>query len=204
MFTAVLGILSIGLGYYFYEQSKTDPVEYAVEKPRITTIINKTVATGSISPRKKVEIKPQVSGIIEELYIEAGDVVSRGQKIAKVKLIPNQLSINNAKNQVEIAKIRLEEAKRELVSQQEISRKKLDIERARLSYQNASVEEERNRLLFEKNVISEQSYNRFKNDLEITKAAFENTEISATGTLNQFQTEVEIRKQELPHSMGWS
>ena len=50
-----------------------------------TTINKKTVATGSIMPRKEVNMKSQVSGIIEKLYIVAGQQVKQGDVIAKIK-----------------------------------------------------------------------------------------------------------------------
>ena len=193
----ILGVVSIGLGYYFYDQSKKDPVVYEIAKPSINNIINKTVATGSIKPRKEVQIKPQVSGVIDELYIEAGDIVKKGQKLAKIQLIPSQVSINNAQNQVELAKIRRDEAERELARQKQVFGKKLDVENARSSYENALKEEGRNKNLFDQGVISEQEYNRFKLDLELAKAAFENAEILAGNTLKQFEADVDIRKQEL-------
>ena len=193
----VFGILSIGLGYYFYQQSKKDPVVYEIEKPSIANIINKTVATGSIKPRQEVQIKPQVSGVIDQLYIEAGEAVKKGQKIAKIKLIPSQVSINNAQNQVEIAKIRYDEARRELVRQKDVFGKKLDVESARSNFDNAKKEEERNQQLFDQGVISEQEYNLVKRDLEIAKANFDNAEIVAGTTLKQFAADVDIRKQEM-------
>ena len=193
----VFGILSIGLGYYFYHQSKKDPVVYEIEKPSIANIINKTVATGSIKPRQEVQIKPQVSGVIDQLYIEAGEAVKKGQKIAKIKLIPSQVSINNAQNQVEIAKIRYDEARRELVRQKDVFGKKLDVESARSNFDNAKKEEERNLQLFDQGVISEQEYNLVKRDLEIAKANFDNAEIVAGNTLKQFEADVDIRKQEM-------
>jgi len=193
----VLGLLSIGLGYYFYQQSTKDPVVYDIEKPSVANIINKTVATGSIKPRQEVQIKPQVSGVIDELYIEAGEIVKKGQRIAKIKLIPSQVSINNAQSQVELAKIRYEEARRELTRQKEVFGKKLDVESARSNYENAKKEEARNLKLFEQGVISEQEYNRVKLDLEIAKANFDNAEIVAGNTLKQFEADVDIRKQEM-------
>ena len=193
----VFGILSIGLGYYFYHQSKKDPVVYEIEKPSIANIINKTVATGSIKPRQEVQIKPQVSGVIDQLYIEAGEAVKKGQKIAKIKLIPSQVSINNAQNQVEIAKIRYDEARRELVRQKDVFGKKLDVESARSNFDNAKKEEERNLQLFDQGVISEQEYNLVKRDLEIAKANFDNAEIVAGNTLKQFEADVDIRNQEM-------
>jgi len=189
--------LSIGLGYYFYQQSTKDPVVYDIEKPSVANIINKTVATGSIKPRQEVQIKPQVSGVIDELYIEAGEIVKKGQRIAKIKLIPSQVSINNAQSQVELAKIRYEEANRELTRQKNVFGKKLDVENARSNYENAKKEETRNLQLFEQGVISEQEYNRVKLDLEIAKANYDNAEIVAGNTLKQFEADVDIRKQEM-------
>jgi len=193
----VLFILSLGLGYYFYDQSKKDPVIYDIEKPSINNIINKTVATGSIKPRKEVQIKPQVSGVIDELYVEAGQIVKKGQKLAKIQLIPSQVSINNAQNQVDLAKIRYEESQRELTRQKDVFGKKLDVENARSSFENAQKEEGRNKNLFDQGVISEQDYNRFKLDLELAKAAYENAAIVSGNTLKQFEADVDIRKQEM-------
>ena len=193
----ILFVLSLGLGYYFYDQSKKDPVVYDIEKPSIANIINKTVATGSIKPRKEVQIKPQVSGVIDELYVEAGQIVKKGQKIAKIQLIPSQVSINNAQNQVDLAKIRYEESKRELTRQKDVFGKKLDVENARSSFENAQKEEGRNKNLFDQGVISEQDYNRFKLDLELSKAALENASIVSANTLKQFEADVDIRKQEM-------
>lgn len=194
---SVLGILSILLGAYFYNQSNKDPIVYESEKPEMLEIIKKTVATGSIKPRQEVQIKPQVSGVIDELYMEAGEMVNKGQKIAKIKLVPSQININSAQNQVELARIRYEESKRELQRQKDIFERKLDIEGARARYENDLKEFERNEKLLDGGVVSQQTFNEIKRNLEISKADFENAEIIAKNTLHQFETEVDIRNQEL-------
>lgn len=194
---AVLVLMSLGLGYYFYQQNASDPEVYEVEKPSVEDIIKKTVATGAIKPRQEVLIKPQVSGVVEELYVEAGEMVTKGQKLAKVKLIPSEVNINNARSNVELARIRAQEAERELVRQKEVFGKKLDVESARVNYENAKKEEERQKQLLEDGVISEQEYQRFQVDLGVTKAVYDNALIVATGNLKQFEADVDIRKQEL-------
>lgn len=194
---AVLVLFSIFLGVYFYQQNAKNPVVYDTNKPEITDIIKKTVATGSIKPRREVLIKPQVSGVVDELYVEAGEIVQKGQKIAKIKLIPSQISINNAQSQVELSRIRYDEAQRELKRQQEVFGKKLDVESARSNYENAEKEEVRNRQLFEEGVVSELDYNRFKRDMEVSKAAYENAQLLAGNTLQQFEASVDIAKQEM-------
>ena len=194
---ALLVIFSIFLGVYFYQQNAKDPVTYETGKPEITDIIKKTVATGSINPRREVLIKPQVSGVVDELYIEEGAIAKKGQKIAKIKLIPSQISINNAQSQVELARIRYDEAKRELKRQQEVFSKKLDVESARANFETAQKDEERNRQLFADGVVSEQTYNQFKRDMEMTKAAYDNAQLLAGNTLQQFEANVGIAQQEM-------
>jgi HlyD family secretion protein len=93
-----------------YNKSKQKPVVYTTEKPFITTIIKKTVATGSVIPRKEIEIKPQVSGIVEEIYVEAGKKVNTGDVIAKVRIIPDLVNLNNAEGRLERARIALDDA----------------------------------------------------------------------------------------------
>ena len=193
----VFGILSIVLGVYFYNQSKKDPVSYETEKPIVTDIIKKTVATGAVKPRKEVQIKPQVSGVVDQLFVEPGQMAKKGDKIARIKLVPNQLNINNAQSSVELARIRYEQAKRELNRQKEVFRKKLDVETARANFENAKQEDERNKKLFADGVISEQAYQQVKRDLKIAKAEFDNRELLSTNNLKQFEEEVDIRKQEL-------
>ncbi len=194
---SVIVVASIGLGIYFYKQSKRDPIVYQVEKPLVTDIIKKTVATGSIKPRKEVLIKPQVSGVVEELYVEAGEIVEKGQKLAKIKLVPSQININSAQSSVELARIRYDEARRELARQKEVFNKNLDVESARASFENAQKEEERQRDLYDSGVISEQEYNRFKLDLELRKTEYENAQIVSTNSLKQYEAEVDIRKEEM-------
>lgn len=195
--TAVIGIFSIALGVYFYNQSNKDPVVYEVNKPSVTDIVKKTVATGSVKPRLEVNVKPQVSGVIDELFVEAGNLIKKGEKLAKIKLVPSQVNINNAQNGVELARIRYNEAKREWDRQKNIFQKKLDVETAKANFANAKKEEARNRRLFTDGVISEQNYNRYKLDMDLAKAEFENAKILANSTLKQFEADVDIRKQEL-------
>jgi HlyD family secretion protein len=96
---------------FLYEKSKKKPVVYQTEKPFMTNIVKKTVATGSVTPREEIEIKPQVSGIIEEIFVEPGNRVTKGSVIARVRIIPNMLELNNAESRKERAQIAYDDAK---------------------------------------------------------------------------------------------
>lgn len=186
-----------GLAYYFQTKDGNDMQNTELTKATIDNIIKKTVATGSIKPRKEVNIKPQVSGVVDRLYVEAGNVVKKGDKIARIKLVPSQVNINNAQSSVQLASIRFKEAQRELDRQRNVFSQKLDVENAKVSFENAEKEEERQKALFADGVISEIEYNRFKLDLNLQKATLENAKISANNNLKQFESEVDIRRQEL-------
>lgn len=96
--------------YFLYSKSEKPPVVYKTEKAVKMNIIRKTVATGSVIPRREVFIKPQVSGIVDEIYIVAGKMIKKGDVIAKVRIIPNMVNLNEAESRVNRAKISLDQA----------------------------------------------------------------------------------------------
>lgn len=106
----IILVVFVGTIAYLYKKSQAKPVIYETTTAKINSIVKKTVATGKVVPRKEIEIKPQVSGIISELYIEAGQKVKKGDMIAKVRIIPNMVNLNEAESRVNRAKISLENA----------------------------------------------------------------------------------------------
>jgi HlyD family secretion protein len=111
----VLLILLLGSAaytfYFLYNKSKPVLIEYNTEKTIITNIIKKTVANGTIVPRKEVLIKSNVSGVIEKIFVLAGSKINKGDAIAQVKIIPDMLSVNGAESRIERAKLANENAK---------------------------------------------------------------------------------------------
>ena len=97
-----------GALYYLYQKNQEDPITYETETPTTETITKKTVATGSIVPKDEVLIKPNISGIIDEIYIEAGNQIKSGDLIAKIRVIPNVSTLQSARNAVQTAKIALD------------------------------------------------------------------------------------------------
>lgn len=124
----------VGTGYFLYQKSEEPPIIYETDAPFKTDIVKKTIATGSIVPRKEVALKSQVSGVVERLYLEEGAIVKVGDLVAKIKIIPNLIALNSAQAQLDGIKINFENAKKELKRQKE---------------------------LFDTNVISEFEYNQF-------------------------------------------
>lgn len=140
----VLLLIVIAFGgsmYYLYSKNSEDPVVYETEQASTKTIIKKTVATGSILPLEEVLIKPNISGVIEEVFVEGGDYVKSGDLICKIKVVPNLNALNTARNSIDEAKIALDDQNRNLQRQKSLFEKgvisQVDLERAQVSYDQA-------------------------------------------------------------------
>lgn len=137
----VIAVTFVGALYYLYQKNQEDPVVYETEQPTEQTIVKKTVATGKIVPKEEVLIKPNISGIIDEIFIEAGDRVEEGDLIAQIRVIPNVSSLQSAKDAVATAKINLDNEKKNYDRQKELYNKGVisanDFDNAETAYKRA-------------------------------------------------------------------
>ena len=169
---------------YFIKTNDKSAIIYETKTIINTSIEKKTVITGKVIPEDEVEIKPQIQGIIDALFVEEGDKVKTGDLLAKIKVVPNEQNLNAAEGRVANSKIVLK---------------------------NAQIEFKRNKNLFDKGIISKQDfdnvqlrYNQSKldvsnavSDLQIIRlgskggAASANTNIRATvpGTVLEIPVE---------------
>lgn len=140
----VVVLFFIGTFVFLYNNSKDKEDSFATVTPSTQTIERSTVLTGKIEPRDEIEIKPQISGIISEILVEAGDHVNEGDVIARIKVIPEASQLSSAQSRVAQAEIDLADAKakfnrdKELFGKDVISRQ--DYEDSEKTY-NKAVEE---------------------------------------------------------------
>lgn len=113
-------VVFIGTAVFLYNKSQEAPVVYETTTPFITDIVRKTIATGKILPRKEIEIKPQVSGVVDQLFVEAGMTVAKGDLLARIELIPDMEHLNSAESQLEAALINFKNAEAEMLRQQQL------------------------------------------------------------------------------------
>lgn len=185
---AVIVILFVLGIRYIYLKDKKDPVVYKVEKPYIHTIIKETVATGSIVPKEEVLIKPNISGIIAEIFVEAGEYVEAGDLLAKVKVVPNISSLNSAKNNINSQKTQVETARMALSNQENIyNRQKELFEKGVISaneFDTAQLSYDQSKQRYKQEQISlvnaRQNYDIVKTGTTSGMGAAANTEIRAT------------------------
>lgn len=104
----------LGSFAYLYQKSKAKSVVYTTESPQVKDITKKTVATGSVTPRQSVDIKPKITGVISQLDVDAGALVKKGDALGTVQIIPDAQTVNAAEAGVRTAQISEDNAKREL------------------------------------------------------------------------------------------
>ena len=130
--------------WFLWQKSRPVVKKYQIEEVKFGTIEKRTVATGKVDPRNEILIKPQMSGIISEVYKEAGDHVNAGDVIAKIKVIPDMMSLNSAESRVSRAEIAFEQTKKnyerdtKLYADKVISRE--EFEKTQLQYNNEKEE----------------------------------------------------------------
>jgi len=109
---ALLAAAVLGTFWFLWKKSRPVVKKYEIEVVKQGDIQKRTVATGKVDPRNEILIKPQMSGIIAELYKEAGDKVQAGDIIAKIKVIPDMVSLNGAQSRVERAQIAFDQSQK--------------------------------------------------------------------------------------------
>lgn len=144
----ILAIILIGTFVFLYQKSQPKVIVYEVLKPEVTDLEKSTVATGKVEPRDEILIKPQISGIIDEVYKEAGESVKKGEVIAKVKVIPELGQLNSAESRVRLAEINASQAETDftrikklyegqLISREEYEKSEVALKQAREEKQTA-------------------------------------------------------------------
>lgn len=138
---AVIG----GIGYLIKSNSAENEV-FLTRKPSIKNLDDKVMATGKIEPREEIEIKPNISGIIQTINVDEGDKVTAGQLIATIRIVPNVTDVNNATMQINNSQIQLTNAK--------------------INVENQKKQFEMQAKLYKQGVISKQEYITAQQQLE--------------------------------------
>ena len=160
----------IGTFVFLYQKSQPKEVSYQILRATTKNLKQTTVATGKIEPRDEVEIKPQISGIISEVYKEAGQTVKEGEVIAKVKVIPELGTLNSAESRVRLAEMNGKQAETDLQRMEKLYEGKL-----------VSSEEYEQTLLAAKQAREE--LQAAKDNLEIVKEGITKNSASFSSTL---------------------
>ncbi|HEU4603357.1 MAG TPA: efflux RND transporter periplasmic adaptor subunit [Steroidobacteraceae bacterium] len=144
-----IGFIFLGTMGFLYKKSHQPPTVFQVDSPTRMDIIKKTVATGKVIPRREIEVKAQVSGVVDKLYVVAGQTVKKGAIIARIALRPNMINVSKAE---------------------------ADLLAAKISLQKQAADFERYKQLRAQHLISETEFTQFSTDYELQKEAVSSAE----------------------------
>lgn len=144
----IIAIILVGTFVFLYQKSQPKVAVYETVTPEVTDLEKSTVATGKVEPRDEILIKPQISGIIDEVYKEAGQSIKKGEVLAKVKVIPELGQLNSAESRVRLAEISAAQAETDfsrvkklyadkLISREEFEKGEVAVKQAREEKQTA-------------------------------------------------------------------
>ena len=143
-FALIALVVFVGTFVFLWQKSLPKEIRYSEFTPQKETITKSTIITGRIEPRDEVNVKPQISGIISEIYKEAGETVKEGEVIAKVKVIPEMNQLTSAQSRVRLAEINLSQVKTDYERYQRLFDKQLvsasEYEKIRQQYNQAQEE----------------------------------------------------------------
>ncbi len=143
-------VLAFGVGlFFFWKRNQKKDVEFATKQGVIGNVTLSTVATGSIIPEEEVAIRPNISGIVDKIFVKAGDKIKLGDPIAQIKVVPNIQNVQSSRNGVAQAKIELNNQKKiyerqkqlfnqGVISANDFDNTKAQFERAEQSYRSAN------------------------------------------------------------------
>ncbi|NDW19041.1 efflux RND transporter periplasmic adaptor subunit [Dysgonomonas sp. 216] len=170
----LVAIIVLYTFYWLWQKSQPQEVVYEITTVDTGNVQNTSVATGKVSPRDEILIKPQISGIISEVLKEAGDIVKNGDIIATVKVIPEMSQLNSAESRVRVAKINYNQVKAEYDRQKQLFGNgviaKEEMDKAEADFKKAD-EEVQN---------SQDNLDIVKNGMSKATAQFSNTQIRST------------------------
>ncbi len=138
----ILGIvlvvaLFVGTFVFLYQKSRPKAQHFEVIEVKRADIRRSTIVTGTIEPRVEVDVKPQISGIVAEIFKEAGQTVQKGELIARIKVVPDMAQLNSAENRVKLAQLSSQQALRDFERTKTLYDQKLvsaeDFEKAQLA-----------------------------------------------------------------------
>ena len=141
---SLLVLVFLGTMVFLWMKSRPEVQTWQLLSPQTRTIENSIIATGKVEPSNEVQIKPQISGIIDAIHYDPGDDIKIGDIIATIKVVPEMSSLNSAEGRLKVAEINYEKALREHKRNEELYGKGIlseeEFETSRTTLDNAKEE----------------------------------------------------------------
>lgn len=134
-------VVLLGVGLWILLSAKSDKVEYVTVNITRGDIRHVVTATGEINPVNTVSVGSQVSGTIEDIFVDYNSHVNKGDLLLKIEPSVLQASVDEAKASLDAAKSQLNLAKVEYESNRELYKNdllpRIDMEKSQSNYEQA-------------------------------------------------------------------
>jgi RND family efflux transporter MFP subunit len=132
----ILVIIVLIIGSIFYFKNKKTPVQYTTQAAQKGNLAQTVSVTGKVLAPETLDLSFKLSGRIEQMYVDVGDHVTKGQKIATIDRGTLQSQLNQAVAAVKAQKELLDNMKAKKSS---YTRDQRDNQRAQIAEAEAGV-----------------------------------------------------------------
>ncbi len=124
---SVLGAAVVGVGLFVVLGGNGSDAETAIPKVKVTrgTIIDKALAVGTIEPENEISVKSKVSGVVSRIFADVGAHVVKGEPLLEVRPDPTPIELADAKRQLQLSEVDLDNLKKERVRQESLFKSNL-------------------------------------------------------------------------------
>ncbi len=155
--TAAVAVVVAGYLLFGRKQASAGKINVETAKVEKGTISKSVTATGTLEAITTVEVGTQVSGIVQNIYVDFNSIVKKGQLLAKLDTTNLAASMEQTKAALDNAKAELDfqEANykrlaplngKNLISQSDFDQTVYNLNRARASYNSALAQHRRNKI----------------------------------------------------------
>ena len=106
-----LAIVVLGVVAFFWFNTPNAQVQEHSISIENRDISEEIYIPGNVYPVKEIELKSQLSGVLDKIFVKIGDVVQEGSPVASISLVPSTLELERLENNVKMAQINFDEAK---------------------------------------------------------------------------------------------
>lgn len=162
----ILGAVSMAV-FAMVSNKKSDQEEVKTVEVNRGNLQDIAIAVGAIEPRVEVDVKSKISGVVEQLYADAGDYIEAGEPLMEIKPTPTPQELVDARR---------------------------ELERRQLTFDNTKLEHERVKKLMDKNLIAEQRFEEADQSFQQARvnlqAAQERLELIEKGSISTYGQEI--------------
>lgn len=147
LFLFASGVIGLIVWKQMEKSNMILPIEYY--KIKRQDIVDKKLIYGNLLPDKEVKVRPQMNGVIDELFVKVGQKVQKGDRIASIKVMPEPDQVEGAQRNLRTARINLKNEEQRFL---------------------------RNKSLFEQQVIPLAQYEQFERSYKLQQEAYQSAE----------------------------